>query len=37
MVYEVRFQTVDPERRADYVEMYKEPFKAAKRPAAEAG
>ena len=32
--YEVRFQTVAPEKRAEYVKMYKQRFRRSNRPAA---
>jgi heme-degrading monooxygenase HmoA len=37
MVYEVRFQTVDPERRADYVKMYKEAIQGCKAAGCRSG
>jgi heme-degrading monooxygenase HmoA len=37
MVYEVRFQTVDPARRADYVKMYKEAIQGCKAAGCRSG
>jgi heme-degrading monooxygenase HmoA len=37
MVYEVRFQTVEPKRRADYVKMYKEAIKGCKAAGCRSG
>ena len=37
MVYEVRFQTVDPKRRADYVKMYKEAIQGCKVGGCRSG
>jgi heme-degrading monooxygenase HmoA len=37
MVYEVRFQTVDPGRRADYVKMYKEAIQGCKAAGCRSG
>jgi len=37
MVYEVRFQTVDPKRRADYVKMYKEAIQGCKAAGYRSG
>jgi len=37
MVYEVRFQTVEPKRRADYVKMYKEAIQGCKAAGCRSG
>jgi hypothetical protein len=37
MVYEVRFQTVEPQRRADYVKMYKEAIQGCKAAGCRSG
>jgi hypothetical protein len=37
MVYEVRFQTVDPQRRDDYVKMYKEAIQGCKAAGCRSG
>src|SRR5262245_54138093 len=37
MVYEVRFQTVEPKRRADYVKMYKEAIEGCKAAGCRSG
>ena len=37
MVYEVRFQTVEPERRDDYVKMYKQAIQGCKEAGCRSG
>ena len=37
MVYEVRFQTVDPERRNEYVKVYKEAIQTSKKAGCHGG
>ena len=37
MTYEVRFQTVDPERRSEYVKHYKEAIQASKQAGCRGG
>jgi heme-degrading monooxygenase HmoA len=37
MVYEVRFQTVDPERRSEYVKMYKQAIQEIKLAGCRGG
>ena len=37
MVYEVRFQTTDPERRAEYVRMYKQAIQEIKTAGCKGG
>ena len=37
MVYEVRFQTVDPERRSEYVKVYTEAIQSSKAAGCRGG
>jgi heme-degrading monooxygenase HmoA len=37
VVYEVRFQTVDPQRRSEYVKMYKEAIQPIKTVGCKGG
>lgn len=37
MIYEVRFQTVDPERRSEYVKHYKEAIQEVKSAGCRSG
>jgi heme-degrading monooxygenase HmoA len=37
MVYEVRFQTIDPKRRTEYVRMYKEAIQEIKTAGCRGG
>jgi heme-degrading monooxygenase HmoA len=37
MVYEIRFQTVDPERRAEYVKIYREAVQGCKSAGSTGG
>ena len=37
MVYEVRFQTVEPQRRDEYVKMYKEAIQGCKAAGCRSG
>jgi heme-degrading monooxygenase HmoA len=37
MVYEVRFQTVEPQRRSDYVKMYKQAIQESRRAGCRGG
>ena len=37
MIYEVRFQTVDPETRDEYVKAYKEAIQSSKEADVTAG
>lgn len=37
MIYEVRMQTVDPERRSEYVKAYKEAIQSSKEAGCHGG
>lgn len=37
MIYEVRFQTVDPDRRAEYIQRYKEAIQEIKQAGCRGG
>ena len=37
MIYEVRFQTVDPDRRGEYVQMYKHAIQEIKQAGCRGG
>lgn len=37
MIYEVRFQTVDPGRRSEYVKMYKQAIQEIKQAGCRGG
>jgi len=37
MAYEVRFQTVDPERRSEYIKVYREAIQSSKEAGCRGG